>query len=95
MAGVFVVDDEFKTEDGDYVFPNIIQANSQYADDDGVEYYCTATNDFGTIRSPTVRAFYAGMPTPLISAVDNSINVSIAFYSAYVPFSFCRVCRWS
>ena len=65
MAGVFEVDDEFKTEDGDYVFPNITQANSQYADEDGVEYYCTATNDFGTIRSPTVRAFYAGMPTPL------------------------------
>ena len=65
MAGVFEVDDEFKTEDGDYVFPNINEANSEYADEDGVEYYCTATNDFGTIRSPTVRAFYAGMPTPL------------------------------
>ena len=29
MAGVFVVDDEFKTEDGDYVFPNINEANSE------------------------------------------------------------------
>ena len=61
MAGVFVVDDEFNTEDGDYVFPNINEANSEYADYDGVEYYCTATNDFGTIRSPIVRAFYTGI----------------------------------
>ena len=54
-----MVDDMFVTEDGSYVFPNITKADVEYASDDGVEYYCTATNDFGTIRSPTVRAFYS------------------------------------
>ena len=55
-----VVDDLFTMEDGSYVFPIITAADTEYASDGGVEYYCTASNAFGTIRSPTVRAFYAG-----------------------------------
>ena len=55
-----VVDDLFTMEDGSYVFPNITAVDTEYASDVGVEYYCTASNAFGTIRSPTVRAFYAG-----------------------------------
>ena len=54
------MDDQFTAEDGSYVFPNITAENTGHASDVGVEYYCTATNAFGTIRSPTVRAFYAG-----------------------------------
>ena len=54
------MDDQFTAEDGSYVFPNITAVNTSHASDVGVEYYCTATNAFGTIRSPTVRAFYAG-----------------------------------
>ena len=54
------VDKEFTTADGSYVFPNITQDNMTYASGDGgVKYYCTATNSFGTIRSPNVTAFYA------------------------------------
>ena len=56
----FVLDNAFKQEDGSYVFPNITAADSAYASGDGVQYYCTATNAFGTIRSRTVTAFYAG-----------------------------------
>ena len=56
----FVLDNEYRQEDGSYVFPNITAADSAYANGDGVEYYCTASNDFGTIRSRTVTAFYAG-----------------------------------
>jgi hypothetical protein len=54
-----VVDDQFTAEDGSYVFPNITAENTGHASGAGVEYYCTATNAFGTIRSPTVKAFYA------------------------------------
>ena len=56
----FMMDNEFIQEDGSYIFPNITEANSAYASGDGIEYYCTAANNFGTIRSRTVRAFYAG-----------------------------------
>ena len=52
-------DSTFVAASGSYIFPNITQQNSSYASGDGVEYYCTATNSFGTIRSRTVRAFYA------------------------------------
>ena len=31
----------------------------EFASENGVPYYCTATNRFGTIRSPTVMAFYS------------------------------------
>ena len=55
------MDNQFIGEDGSFVFPNITAEDTEYASDVGVEYYCTATNAFGTIRSPTVRAFYAGM----------------------------------
>ena len=41
------------------MFPSITAEDMEYASDVGVEYYCTATNSFGTIRSLTVRAFYA------------------------------------
>ena len=54
------MDNQFTAEDGSYVFPNISAENTDHASDVGVEYYCTATNAIGTIRSPTVRAFYAG-----------------------------------
>ena len=50
----------YRTPIGSYVFPDITAADSAFADGDGVEYYCTATSVFGTIRSRTVRAFYAG-----------------------------------
>ena len=59
-GGDFMMDNEFIQEDGSYIFPNITAADSAYASGDGIEYYCTATNDFGTILSKTVRAFYAG-----------------------------------
>ena len=52
-------DSTFVAANGSYIFPNITQQNSSYASGSGVEYYCTATNSFGTIRSRTVRAFYA------------------------------------
>ena len=55
-----MMNNELRQEDGSYIFPNITAADSAYASGDGIEYYCTATNDFGTIRSRTVRAFYAG-----------------------------------
>ena len=55
-----MMDNELRQEDGSYIFRNITAADSAYASGDGIEYYCTATNDFGTIRSRTVRAFYAG-----------------------------------
>ncbi|CAI8037885.1 Contactin-5 [Geodia barretti] len=58
-GGDFMMDNEFIQDDGSYIFPNITEANSAYASGDGIEYYCTATNAFGTIRSRTVRAFYA------------------------------------
>ena len=71
-----VEDDVFVTEDGSYVFPNITKADEKYANATGVVYYCTATNDFGTIRSPNVRAFYAcewergcGFPTHIIVSI--------------------------
>ena len=54
------MDNVYRAANGSYVFPNITAADSAFADGDGVEYYCTATNVFGTIRSRTVRAFYAG-----------------------------------
>ena len=60
MGDSFTMDNEYRQEDGSYLFPKITEANSTYASGDGIEYYCTATNDFGTIRSRTVRAFYAG-----------------------------------
>ena len=53
------MDNQFRRPDGSYVFLSITEEDVEYASDVGVEYYCTATNDFGTIRSPTVRAFYA------------------------------------
>ena len=53
------VDNQFRTEDGSYFVPNINPSDGTYASADGVEYYCTATNDFGTIRSRTARAFIA------------------------------------
>ena len=56
-----VLDEEFKMGDGSYVFPNINETHVDYANGEGVEYYCTAENCLGTIRSPTVKAFYAGM----------------------------------
>ena len=72
VNGVFVVDSEFKAENGSYLFPNITEADMAYASGDGVEYYCTATNDFGTIRSRTVKAFYAGKCIEsLIPTFDN------------------------
>ena len=55
-----MLDNDLKQFDGSYVFPNITEADSAYASEDGIEYYCTATNDFGIIRSRTARAFYAG-----------------------------------
>ena len=58
---VFIVDNEYRTADNSYVFPNITEADSAYASGDGIQYYCTATNGFGTIRSRTVKAFYAGV----------------------------------
>ena len=48
-----VVDNQFRQEDGSYFVPNINSSYGTYASDDGVEYYCTASNDFGTIRSRT------------------------------------------
>ena len=45
------MDNVYRAPDGSYVFPNISAADSAFADGDGVEYYCTATNVFGTIRS--------------------------------------------
>ena len=36
-----------------------VMNDGEYASGNGVPYYCTATNAFGTIRSPTVRAFYS------------------------------------
>ena len=60
VNGSFMTDNEYRQENGSYVFPNITAADSAYASGDGVEYYCTASNDFGTIRSRTVTAFYAG-----------------------------------
>ena len=72
VDGAFVVDSEFQAEDGSYLFPNITEAHMAYASGDGVEYYCTATNDFGTIRSRTVKAFYAGKCIEsLIPTFDN------------------------
>ena len=53
-------DDTFRQADGSYLFPNITAENLDHANGDGVQYYCTAKNAFGTIRSRTVRAFYAG-----------------------------------
>ena len=53
------MDGQFIGENGTFVFPNITAADTEYASDVGVEYYCTATNAFGTIRSPNVTAFYA------------------------------------
>ena len=61
MGGTFIIDNEYRTADHSYVFPSITEADSAYASGSGIEYYCTATNDFGTIRSRTVRAFYAGI----------------------------------
>ena len=54
------MDNVSRAPNGSYVFPNITEARSDIANGDGVEYYCTATNVFGTIRSRTVKAFYAG-----------------------------------
>ena len=51
-----VVDNQFRTEDGSYFVPNINPSDGTYASADGVEYYCTASNDFGTIRSRTATA---------------------------------------
>ena len=56
-----MVDNEYRTAGNSYVFPNITETDSAYASGDGIEYYCTATNDFGIIRSRTVKAFYAGV----------------------------------
>ena len=53
------VDPTFVKDDGSFFFPNITEKNTTYASRDGVEYYCTANNSFGTIRSKTVKAFYA------------------------------------
>ena len=55
-----MMDNDYGQEDGSYVIPHITEANSTYANRDGIQYYCTASNDFGTIRSRLVRAFYAG-----------------------------------
>ena len=69
MGDVFIVDNEYRTTDNSYVFPNITETDSAYASGDGIQYYCTATNDFGTIRSRTVKAFYAGVCTVLYMSV--------------------------
>ena len=45
--------------DGSFFFPNITEKDTVYASRDGVEYYCTASNSFGTIRSKIVMVFYA------------------------------------
>ena len=42
---------------GFLVVENIMEG--EFASAAGVPYYCTASNDFGTIRSPTVRVFYS------------------------------------
>ena len=53
-----VVDDQFnQAADGSYHVN--ISNDGTYASADGVDYYCTASNDFGTIRSRTARAFIA------------------------------------
>ena len=45
---------------GSFQYPNIGAADTEFASRvDGVEYYCTASNLFGTIRSTNARAFYA------------------------------------
>lgn len=44
-------------EDGTLSIPNITEG--KYASREGVSYYCTATNTFGTIRSRSVDVFYA------------------------------------
>ena len=54
------VDNQFRTENGSYFVPNINPSDGTYASVDGVEYYCTASNDFGTIRSRTATASIAG-----------------------------------
>ena len=53
-----VVDNQFRQEDGSY-FVTINPSDNTYASTDGVEYYCTATNDFGTIRSRNATASIA------------------------------------
>ena len=54
-----VVDNQFRQEDGSYFVPNINPSDGTYASADGVEYYCTASNDFGTIRSRNATASIA------------------------------------
>ena len=53
-----VVDSQFsQAADGSY-YVNISN-DGTYASAEGVEYYCTASNDFGTIRSRTATASIA------------------------------------
>ena len=59
MNGSFILDNVYRQGNGSYIFPNITEADSDYASEDGVEYYCTATSEFGTIQSRTVKVFYA------------------------------------
>ena len=53
------MDPAFVRANGSFFFPNITEQDTTYANNGGVEYYCTARNSFGTIRSKTVKAFYA------------------------------------
>ena len=53
------VDASFLLENGTLSIPIIMGVLSPHASTEGVSYYCTAMNAFGTIRSQTAEAFVA------------------------------------
>jgi hypothetical protein len=60
-------------EDGTLSIPNITEG--KYASREGVSYYCTATNTFGTIRSRSVDVFYAFFDGIIAPSGTESIDV--------------------
>ena len=54
-----MVDASFLLVNGTLSIPIIMGNVSPFASTEGVSYYCTAMNAFGTIRSQTTEAFVA------------------------------------
>ena len=56
-----------------------------------MEYYCTATNPFGTIRSTTARAFYACKYAHINTqgkGEDDGTVYKHTYETVYRPYSF-------
>ncbi len=60
-------------EDGSFLVVNITEGD--YASADGTDYYCTATNDYGTIRSRDITVYYACKLLAWLSIVRQSLSV--------------------